>query len=811
MVLFLIGGLCAVAAVFFAAFLAVSRKRSRTYHDLLQQDTELFNALSTIGVFKQNETLNNIENDSTELYSSGLTEPWSGRLIPPDDDMTEYTDGKEQEIINFDASALEGLYILRKEIRGGGMSRVFLADSAKLGNQWIVKFISNQNGVLANEENILKLLNHMSLPRIIDIFRDDKGIYIVESYIEGISLDKVMESGQKLTQTVILDWAEQLAQALNYLHTMEPHPIYHLDLKPSNIIVTHDNRLVLIDFGVSKRFGDENTLAAGITYKYAAPEQFKYRIPDRYMSLIYERFGQLPAGSYYWNPDARSDIYSLGVILFELAVGQIPTVANIGILKDAVSNELFGIIIKCLYIEPTWRYQHINEMLNDMQRAKGSKFKMARSLFRRKLASALAVFSIVVSGGCLTGGYYVNGQETAAMLDVYPEMVTVSLQQSSGLTVEKLMPNGEIILLDNSEIRWEFSKDSIVRIDGNRISGINVGETELYGYYRNKHITLDVRVVKPIEGMIDISQCYQPGRTITLYAGTTERDYIDGALKDAEFVSPESITIADDGAIYIADSGLLRVMRDDYVESIYIRPAYLMPHIVRSNKNEIYILTEAWQDDDDDYYYGIIKLADDGAESVYIADARYTAVEDFAFSPDGMIYYIDRNEGVGATYLKTLDPENVEDIYTICELPKGTSSLAIDEHGSVYLANPETGVIQVWCNGMLSYFAGVEGEKAFIDGSAPLFFMPQNIKYSNGYLYVWDFNVLRRINIIDSIAAECITIVGEVNPTFDLEIAETRVAAEDIVLPNSRLMDFAVVGDGVLITDPKRGVIWWAG
>ena len=687
------------------------------------------------------------------------------------------------------------------------MSRVFLADSAKLGNRWIVKFVSNQNGTLANEENILKLLNHISLPRIVDIFRDEKGIYIVESYIEGMSLDRFLEPGRKVNQAIVLDWAEQLAQVLSYLHRMEPHPIYHLDLKPSNIMVTHDNRLVLIDFGVSKRFGDESTPSAGITYKYAAPEQFRRRIPEKYAQLLIDRFGQLPASRNNWNPDARSDIYSLGVILFELAAGQIPMIYNMNSLKEAASSELFGIISKCLYIDPYQRYQSADEILQDLQKVKGSKIKMARTLFRRKLASAFAALSIILSGGGFTGGYYINGREAAAVLDVQPEMVTVSLQQSSDLAVEKKMPNGEVIHLDNAEIRWEYSQNDIARIDGNRISGINVGETELSGHYRNKYITLSIRVVEPIEGMVDISQRYQPGRIATLYAGSTERDHINGALAEAEFVSPESIDIADDGTIYIADSGLLRVIRDEYVESVNFDPYYLTPHIVRCYMGDVYILTDAWEDEDG-YYYGIIKLNDYGAEGIYIADASYTAVEDFVFSPDGLIYFIDRNEGAGATYLKTLNPNNTDDIVAICELPKGTSSLTMGERGAVYLANPETGAIQVWRNGKLSYFVGVENDKAFIDGNAPLFYMPQNIKYADGYLYVWDFNVLRRISIVDGIAVECITIAGEASPEFDMEITKRRIAAEDIILPNSMLMDFAVDGGKVLVTDPKRGVVW---
>jgi serine/threonine protein kinase len=527
------------------------------------------------------------------------------------------------------------------------------------------------------------------------------------------------------------------------------------------------------------------------------------------MPLIESRFGTLPIERKHWSPDARTDIYSLGVMLFELAVEQPPTLKNMNTLKDMVSHELYRIIHKCLSVEPSKRYQSASELLMDLHKVKGSKIKMARTLFMRKLASVSCAFTILVSGVSLSGGYYIYGQENAALLDVQPEFVTVSLQQSSELAVEKLMPNGQLTLLDNERIRWSHSQDNIVRIDGNRISGMNLGETELSGRYRNKTISLNIRVVEPMDGMVDISQRYQPGRTVSLFVGTTERDHIDGTLQNAEFVSPESIAVTDDGTIYISDSGLLRRIRGNQVESIYIEPFYMMPNIVRSFGNDVYILTHEWEDFDG-YYYGIIKLTGENAEVLYVADSGYTAVEDFIMSPDGIIYYIDRNVGMGITSLRTLDPNNMESNPHLIELPSGTSSLTMDGFGAVYLANPETGVIQVYQNGTLSYFAGVENDKAFIDGPAPLFFMPQVIKYADGFLYVWDFNVLRRIEVIGNMAGECITIVGEVSPEFDMGIRQKTLPAEDIILPNSMLMDFAVTYDGILITDPKRGVIWQA-
>ena len=259
--------------------------------------------------------------------------------------------------------------------------------------------------------------------------------------------------------------------------------------------------------------------------------------------------------------------------------------------------------------------------------------------------------------------------------------------------------------------------------------------------------------------------------------------------------------------MYIADAGLLMRIKDGYTEIVNFEPSYLTPDIIRSFKNDLYILTKPWQDDDG-YYFGIIRLGAHGAEGIHISEADYISVEDFTFSRDGLIFYILRNDGLGITYLNSMNPNDPDDIVTLCEIPSGTSSLAVGDRGEVYLANPDTGAICVWRDGELGYFAGVEGEKAFIDGIAPLFYMPQNISFADGFLYVWDFNVMRRVAVSDGFADECITIAGEASPTFDLDVWDDALLAEDIIFPNSMLMDFAVTEDGVLITDPKRGLVW---
>ena len=132
------------------------------------------------------------------------------------------------------------------------------------------------------------------------------------------------------------------------------------------------------------------------------------------------------------------------------------------------------------------------------------------------VAAAFAAVILIAAG-------FIYAQNASATLEVRPQVVTISLGSSSDLVVERHMPNGSSTVLENSQIRWDFSAEDVVRIDGNRISGMSVGEAELTGRYRSSSISLSVRVVEPIDGMVDISQRYIPGRMVTLFAGEVAR------------------------------------------------------------------------------------------------------------------------------------------------------------------------------------------------------------------------------------------------------------------------------------------------
>lgn len=172
----------------------------------------------------------------------------------------------------------DGKYKIIDVLGEGGMGKVYRVQNTNLGNYWAVKQVSKQtNGSidLLAEPNIMKKLNHPSLPRIFDILEDHDYIYIVLDYVEGISLDKLLLSGRRFSEQQVIEWAKQICDVYNYLHKLKPHPIIYRDMKPSNLMVTPNNDIKVIDFGIAREYkvdSRSDTMYLG-TEEYAAPEQ----------------------------------------------------------------------------------------------------------------------------------------------------------------------------------------------------------------------------------------------------------------------------------------------------------------------------------------------------------------------------------------------------------------------------------------------------------------------------------------------------------------------------------------------------------
>lgn len=249
-------------------------------------------------------------------------------------------------------SVIDGKYEILKLIGKGGMSRVYLAMDKRLNKQWAVKEIQkrahdkNNEVVIQSaiaEANMIKSLDHPSLPRIVDIIEQQDVIYVIMDYIEGETLNNLVKQGAQ-PQEAVIDWGMQLCGVLDYLHTRRPAIIYR-DMKPGNVMLKPDGTVKLIDFGIAREYKEHNlsdTVSLG-TKGYAAPEQFGGN-------------GQT---------DPRTDIYCLGVTLHHLVTGHSPTdppyeIYPIRQYDPELSAGLEEIIQKCIQPNPSDRYQSLS-------------------------------------------------------------------------------------------------------------------------------------------------------------------------------------------------------------------------------------------------------------------------------------------------------------------------------------------------------------------------------------------------------------------------------------------------------------------
>ena len=215
-------------------------------------------------------------------------------------------------------SLLNKRYRILKLAGTGGMGAVYKAEDTRFGDRPVAIKEMRQSSLkpqeleIATEQfkveaNMLARLQHPSLPRIYEHFLEGNRWYLVMDFIDGETLDERLRRtpGRKLPPPDVLDIGIQLCRVLDYLHKRQP-PVVFRDLKPSNVMITQEGHLYLIDFGIARIFkpGQAKDTKAYGSIGYSAPEQF-----DREQTT------------------AQADIYSLGITLHEMLSGNIPSLA----------------------------------------------------------------------------------------------------------------------------------------------------------------------------------------------------------------------------------------------------------------------------------------------------------------------------------------------------------------------------------------------------------------------------------------------------------------------------------------------------
>ncbi len=244
---------------------------------------------------------------------------------------------------------LEGKYQILEQIGSGGGGIVYLAYHHGLQKHVVVKeikgaFVSQINTRL--EVDILKQLQHGSLPQVYDFVAVDHQVYTVMQHIDGYDLDYYRKNGYHLSESQLVEWLRQLLDVLDYLHS-QPTAIIHSDIKPANVMINSKGIACLIDFNIS--IDTDDSMVKGASLEYAAPEQ---------IAALYQRMQGVEVERAL---SVKTDLYSLGLTFYAIMTGVIPSqnrqeLYPIQSYQMGYSEAFIAIIHKLMNENPSKRY-----------------------------------------------------------------------------------------------------------------------------------------------------------------------------------------------------------------------------------------------------------------------------------------------------------------------------------------------------------------------------------------------------------------------------------------------------------------------
>jgi beta-lactam-binding protein with PASTA domain/predicted Ser/Thr protein kinase len=289
----------------------------------------------------------------------------------------------------------DGRYRIQRKLGAGGMADVYLAEDQELGRRVAIKILNSRHG---NDDQFIErfrreaknaaALNHPNIVSIYDRGEAEDTYYIAMEFLDGRTLKELIIGRGAAPINVAIEYARQILSALRFAHR---HGIVHRDIKPHNVLVDGEGRVKVTDFGIARAGTSQMTETGSIvgTAQYLSPEQ--------------ARGGEV---------DPRSDLYSLGVVLYELLTGKTPfdgeTPVEIAMkhlsttpkppskLRPDVPEELDMVVMRALAKSPDERYQSADEMEGDLERvARGARVSAttldtATQVLRRPAAAVAA-------------------------------------------------------------------------------------------------------------------------------------------------------------------------------------------------------------------------------------------------------------------------------------------------------------------------------------------------------------------------------------------------------------------------------------
>ncbi len=422
-------------------------------------------------------------------------------------------------------------YRILSKLGEGGMGVVYKAEDLKLTRTVALKFLpptvgEKEKARLIREAQVIAQLDHPNICTIYEVDEADGSPFIAMAYVEGMTLKDRIEKGSR-TIPEVLDFARQIARGLQAAHRKK---ITHRDIKSSNIMLTADGQVKIMDFGLAKLAGRTQLTRDGSTagtVTYMSPEQARGEEVDQ-----------------------RTDLWSFGVVLYELLTGRLPfqseyeTAVVYSILNDTptpatkynpeVPAELEALVQKLLRKDKEERYQSADEILLDLDVLSGSAEKRIglRRLVvtHRPLVYAGAVLALLlVAAGVLfwSGVWKAGGIESIAVLP---------LENLSGDAEQEYLVDGihDALITDLAKaggLKRVISRSSVMRFKG---KGTPIGEIarEL-----NVDALLTGAVVRVGNSIRVTAQLIDPVTEGSLWAERYERELRDVLSLQNEIVS----------------------------------------------------------------------------------------------------------------------------------------------------------------------------------------------------------------------------------------------------------------------------------
>ena len=301
------------------------------------------------------------ENPDDTIYCGKCTTPLKS---PKDIEVTETIETPKEELTR--GTTFAGRYEIIEELGKGGMGKVYRVEDTELKQEIALKLIrpeiaTDKNTIerFRNELKTARNIRHKNVCGMFDLGEEKGAYFITMEYIRGEDLKNLIRKMGQLSTGQAIAIANQVCDGLDEAHRLG---VVHRDLKPQNVMIDTEGSARIMDFGIARSLEGKGITGAGVmigTPEYMSPEQVEGK-----------------------EVDPRSDIYSLGVILYEMATGRVPfegdTPFTIGVkhkseapqnpkdLNAQIPDDLNAVILKCLEKEKDQRFQNVGELHSEL-------------------------------------------------------------------------------------------------------------------------------------------------------------------------------------------------------------------------------------------------------------------------------------------------------------------------------------------------------------------------------------------------------------------------------------------------------------